>query len=450
MADLLTLPTDYERTRGDLPELPLINMFPEDSIGEGKVILQSRSGLVASQEYSVYPVRGMYTEAGAFNGDTFSVLGTVLYRGTNVLGTIDGDGPVSMDSYSDYLFVCAGASIWLYDGTTLTTVDFPDGASVRKVLVAQSRLIAIEDSTQRIYWSEPLETTIPDLNFAEAENSPDRLLDMLYIGDSLILFGEATVEFWMVGADADIPFVPLTGRVYSRGIISTAACTKAAATFAWITEAGQVCLTEPTNIISSTELELRISTSSVVKTWLFNMDQTEHMAVTIDTETWCVNPLNPSRWFKFESYGYPNWEPHCYSDGVFGSSHRGRFLEWATTFIDPDDQPLERRFRAWLPSNTVSSVVSNIVIRTNSGETPYLDGVNANPLVEMRSSRDGGKLWSNWRSISLGAQGYYRKIVTWLSCGIFSYPGAMFEFRVTDPVPFRVSSVSANEPYGGF
>jgi hypothetical protein len=33
--------------------------------------------------------------------------------------------------------------------------------------------------------------------------------------------------------------------------------------------------------------------------------------------------------------------------------------------------------------------------------------------------------------------------------GMFDAPGAMFEFRLTDPVPFRLSKVAINDPGGG-
>jgi hypothetical protein len=49
----------------------------------------------------------------------------------------------------------------------------------------------------------------------------------------------------------------------------------------------------------------------------------------------------------------------------------------------------------------------------------------------------------------LGATGEYRTVPTWRRLGQFDFPGALFEFRVTDPVDFRVSAVKANDPLGG-
>jgi hypothetical protein len=67
----------------------------------------------------------------------------------------------------------------------------------------------------------------------------------------------------------------------------------------------------------------------------------------------------------------------------------------------------------------------------------------------MRLSKDGGFTFSDWMPRSMGLQGAYRALMQWRSLGHFSYPGVVAEFRVTDPVPFRVAKVTMNEPYGG-
>jgi hypothetical protein len=45
--------------------------------------------------------------------------------------------------------------------------------------------------------------------------------------------------------------------------------------------------------------------------------------------------------------------------------------------------------------------------------------------------------------------GQYRKRLEWRSLGSFEDPGALFEFRVTDPVPWRISGAYYNEDGGG-
>lgn len=446
--ELLTYPTEFGRNRGNLPELPIVNLFAENAEPKGNVVLQSRPGL---DEYTVLgtdPIRFLYSEPGVFSESLFAVVGNKLYKGNSNLGTVTGTDHVSMDSFEGVTFYAAGENIHMYDGATLSTVAFPDNAAVSKVVVGASRLVAIKKESQTIYWTLPLESTIDALDFAQAEYSPDRLLDMLFIGDMLILFGEATVEFWTSQTGSgDIPFAPVPGRVFPKGIKNTGAATPLGSSWAWVTNTNQICVTSPDNVISTREIETEIEEAGSAILWTFYLDSIEFLAVRVGNKTHVFNTTNPT-WTQFQTYGNTNWEPSCYSNGYFGSSFSGRILTWSDQYVD--DTVLERRFRVWGPLNMETIIAHNIFLRVNPGRTPYTVGTYTSPKIEMRTSRDGGNVWSNWRTTEMGSLGDYRKQTKFLACGIFSYPGALAEFRITDPVPFRVSSVLVNEAYGGY
>jgi hypothetical protein len=93
-----------------------------------------------------------------------------------------------------------------------------------------------------------------------------------------------------------------------------------------------------------------------------------------------------------------------------------------------------------------------LTLRVNEGYTPVYSAGKPiefqNPMVQMRTSNDGGNNWSAWQQRSLGANGSYRKPPTWRALGMFGFPGFMVEIQVTDRVPFRVSGAKINEPYG--
>lgn len=439
----------FERLRGDLPELPVINMFAEEAPTEGAgVVLQSRSGLSdRSADMGIGPVEAIFKADGVLDGGLFGVSGGNFYDETAAQGVVTGDGPWSIAGYEDYVFAAGGGPLYSYDGTTLATVTVPDSANVTKCLVGASRLIILRADTEKFYWSDVLSTTIDALSFASAENQPDRLKDALFIDDVLILFGSETVEFWPNTTDADLPFQALEGRVFEKGVKATGCATKFGATFAWVTSDNEICVSDPGNIISKQGLEARIEASESVSLWTFHLEGTEFLALTLDSGTWVFS--NRSKmWSKFASYGYDAWVPHCHAGGVFGSSQDGKTLAWGDTYLDLGGV-LERRFRAGNPLNSASVNIGNLIVRANVGQTSYLTGTYADPTIEMRSSRDAGQTWGNWRGKSLGAQGKYRKKVQWTACGMFGQPGVLMEFRVTDPVAFRVSDVLVNEPFSG-
>lgn len=448
MVDFVYGVSSFERRRGNFPALPVQNMFAEEVSTEPGVTLQSRPGLKnAVIDMGSGPVRGLFTADGVLNNGLFGVSGYGLYLSSSHLGVINGGGPVSFAGYEDYVFVNAGKKIWSYDGSDLESLSFPDDADVAKIVVGASRLIALRKDTDTFYWSGLLSTTIDALSFATAENSPDSLKDMLYIGDKLILFGAETIEFWPSTEDSDLPFAPLVGAVLPVGIKGTGMATQFNRTFAWITNYNEVCIGDPNNIVSEPELQVKIANSENVSLWTFYVDDAEYLAVRIDDETWTYG-ARTNVWSILTSIGHDNWICQCYDNGYFGSSHDGAIIEWSDSY-DDFDGPVERRFRAWTALTSESLRVSNVILRTNPGTTPNVTGSYTNPVVELRTSRDGGREWQPWRSRELGEVGNYRKRIYWSSLGQFSFPGVLVEIRVTDPVPFRISALAMNEPFGG-
>lgn len=446
MPDLSYGTSAFERDRGNFPELPVINMFAEEVSTEGKLVLQSRPGLESTSiTMGAGPIRALFQTDGVLNNQLYGVSDTGLYSSSTLLGAVSGTGPATIAGYEDFLFVNAGSNIHGYDGTSLSTVAFPDSASIVDICVGASRLIAIRKDTGKFYWSDALTSTIDALSFATAENSPDKLRACLFIGDTLILFGAETVEFWPVSEDANSPFQPLVGRVFQVGIRATGCATNFSSTFAWITDRNQICVGEPNEVISFPGLEAKINESISASLWSFTLEGVEFLALTLDNETWVFSSRS-KQWSTFESYGETNFILTC-STGDYLGSNSGAILQWSNTHTDLGGL-IERRFRAGAVINSQSQPVHNLLLRTNQGQTPYIVGTYSNPTVEMRTSRDGGYNWNDWKVRSLGEQGEYRKEVKWLGLGHFAYPGVLVEFRVTDPVPFRVSGVLVNEPYG--
>lgn len=440
--------TSYERAKGDLPELPVVNMFAEEAPSEETgVALQSRYGLTDQSADIGTSVKAIFQRDRVLSGAQFAVSSGALYSGVTNLGAIDGSGAASIAGLETDIFVTQGASLYTYEGATLSAVSFPDAANVTKVVAGASRAIALRADGGKFYWTPALGNTFAALDFATAESQPDGVLDALFIDDVLVLFGSETVEFWPNTGNSDLPFQPLEGRVFERGIRATGCATIMGATFYWVGDDNALYTNgnEPTRI-SNAGLEEAISGSTACSLFTFTLEGTEFLALRLDTETHVYS--SRSRMFsRFESYGQTNWLPTCYASGIFGASD-GKQLAWSTDHLDVGGQ-LERRWRAGMAINGGGVQVSNVQLRTNPGQTSYLAGQYADPTIEMRVSRNAGQSWKNWKSRSLGAQGEYRKKVQWRGCGQASQPGFLCEFRTTDPVPLRISDVRINEPYGG-
>lgn len=439
--------SSYERGRGDFPSLPVVNMTGEQAPTEsGQVALVSRPGLTDRSADMGTAVDQLFKRDLVLSSALFGVSGTALYRATTSLGNIDGTGHCSMAGYETDLFVTRGAGLWRWNGSALTQISFPDSANVTAITVGGSRLIAVRKDTGKFYWSSALGATIGALDFSTAENSPDRLLDLLFIDDILLLFGAETVEFWPNTGDSDLPFQPLEGRVIEKGIRATGCAAALGSTFAWVTNENAVCLQDENNVISNPGLQERIEASTACRLFTFTLDGGEFLALRLDSETQVYNPRT-GLWAEFASYGESNWLPQCFAGGVFGCSN-GKTAEWGADYEDFGGV-FERRFRGGFPIDGGGVNIANVQLRANVGQTPFLAGDYTTPMIEMRLSRDAGQTFGSWRAVSLGAQGNYRQKVEWRACGMASRPGFLAEWRLTAPVTFRVSDALANEPYGG-
>lgn len=442
--------SSYERARGGMPALPVLNMVFEPAPTEpGGFALQSRLPLAdRSADMGAGPVAQLFRGDLVLGGALFGVSAGTLYEGTTARGAIAGSGPVSMAGYPGVLFVNAGGSVYTWDGTSLAAVSFPDSADVTKVVMAASRVVALKKDSGAFYWTGALGSTFEALDFATAESMPDGSLDALYIDGILVIFGAETTEYWHSGGDADLPFVPVVARVIEKGIRATGCAAPINNTFAWVTNENHVCLYDENTIISNAGLQERIAASTACRLFRFVMNGDQYLALRLDSETQVFSPRE-TKWSEFGSQDETNWLPQCYAGGVFGSAKDGKTLAFGTSGALELGAELERRFRAGFPIDGGGVQVSNVHLRCNVGQTPYLTGDYTNPSIQMRISRNAGKTWGAWKTRRLGAQGEYRKRVRWNGVGQASRPGFLAEFRVTDPVDVRVSGVLVNELHGG-
>ena len=447
--------SSYERNEGNLPPFPVVNMYAEKSI-TGEMMLQSRPGLDnRSADMSTGPIKQLFKRDGVLSGDLIGVSNGNIYRTTTSLGSLAGSGPVSIAGNEIGIMAAAGSTVRYYDGATLANVTFPDSANVTFVVVCGSRFVALRASTGKFYWTDPLGATFDALDFATAESAPDGVLHALWINGMLWLFGKETVEPWQQTDDSTLPFTPLTNMVYNKGIKATGCAAQVGASFAWVGNDNVVYLGDPNTPISNEGLNARIAASTNVSLFTFAIDGVDFLALRLDDETQVWRTATGT-WHEFATYGQTNWAAACHAGGVFGSGIDGKTLAWGTDYTDVSATSgiMERRWGSGLPINSGGVTINNLHLRVNPGQTSYLVGDYANPVVELRTSPDMGQTWSAWRSRGLGAagtgsQGEYRKKVEWRGLGMASRPGFLVQFRVTDPVPIRVSDVLVNEGVGG-
>lgn len=439
--------SSYERPKGDLPAMPVRNMLVEQAPTEERgIAAQSRPGLTDRVANMGSNIRQLFRRDLVLGSALLGVSSGALYRETEMIGAVTGSGHVSMAGNEIGLMIAAGNSLHYYNGTTLSTVPFPDNAFVADVFAGGSRFWAVRKDTGKLYWTDALEANVDALDFATAESLPDRLLQGLWIDGAPILFGAESIEFWQQTGDPNLPIKPLINMVIEKGIRATGCATGIGHTFAAVTNENTVIYQSEKTIISNPGLQTRIEASATCSLFTFLHDGNEFLALRLDDETQVWNPAS-RLWSEMASYGYDNWLVTCAAGNVMGTSI-GKTAVFGEGYEDFGGV-LERLLAFGFPINSGGVTINNLRLRCNIGQSPFLTGEYADPQVEMRLSDDAGRTFDEWDAVSLGRQGEYREQPEWRALGMASQPAFYGQVRVTDPVSWRVSDILVNEPGGG-
>jgi hypothetical protein len=430
----------YQRTRGNLPSLELVNMFVEQSNSQG-VILQSRKALAQVADVGTGPVRATLAEDGVFSGDRFTLSGNNFYRGSTLLGTVSGSGVATIAANETEVLICAGEAIYSYNGTNFAKVTFPDSAAVCAIAYNAGYFFALRAGTGQWYFSAVEDGRTWDaLDFATAENEPDQLLDLVFLDGVLILAGTNSIEFWGATGDADLPYSPIQQRVFEQGIIATGCIATVDNTFYWI---GRDKITyrngDVPQAIADDGIVEKAEDSDTFRLYVLEDERHKFLCQRHDANT-MVYDVTTQQWCEFKSYGRDNFR----AGPGFGDDTTGKI--WS--FSGYDEGPIERLFMAGSVLEQAVQI-DNLRMVCEVGTTPNLTGDYAEPVIEMAYSDDAGNTFSDYEAESIGRQGQYRQRVEWRALGMFDDPGVLFKFRITDPVSFRVSGVGVNEATGG-
>lgn len=462
--------TSYKRDNGNLPRLRLKNMVVEPSpVGNDQgVMLLSRLPLVQDgANIGPGPVYGIFQENGVFGGDTFVLSGTTVYREGVSIGSVTGSGPVRWAASSSEVVLTIGGNAYSYDGTDFQIIAFPDGdrpvIGFRSVAYVSGLFVfvVITDGTvpgHYWFWSAINDArTIDDLDFAAAESEPDELLDVLADGvGNIYLLGGGSGEIWTLTGSLTLPFTRISQRALGSGVIDTGCAEVMDNSIYWVNEARMVLRMEETaKRVSDFGIEERIRRSATCLTFKYTFEGHLFFCIRLETET-LVYDLASGTWPEYGTYGREPFTALCATtiDGLpyFGCDFTGGgivavFGEHGTA--EHGAAAFERVFHAGSPIRSGTVIVDNVVVEMNSGSTTLDAGPGADPLLECRASRDGGREWTAWRSARIGAKGEYRRVARFGRFGAFGPPGLLFEFRCTENVPLRVSDVRINESLAG-
>lgn len=455
-------PRSYARGYG-LPDAKLTNMLLEATPGgPGASARYSRPGLLAGFNPGAGPIRGLFSDAGNFGGQLFSVSGANLYMGLTSVGAVSGGSDLARSAASaTQRVIVTGGNAYLNDSSAGFS-QITGLPPVVDVLYFDDVFIYLTATTDaRFYYSAPDDAANVDgLSFEAADMKADQLVGGLVVGDLFYLFGTSTVEPWFATGDATgiTPYEREIGRSYERGCASRDTIKLVDNTAFWLGNDGIVYragivperISEHGGVETATQAVLKAGGSLTTCTAIdFTFEGHPLYVLNITGQGSFCYDVSTKEWGTWESYGR--------TPAVFRGRVSAQVAEIGPTFIGDDTTndiwtptkgifrdgalPMVREATAFLPIQGDYPRCDRVALTCAKGVG--LTG-GAAPIVEMAYSDNMGRTWSRWRQGNPGAVGRYDQKVYWNRLGRMKAPGRVFKFRCSDPVMASFANLQVN------
>lgn len=448
---MLLLPVTYNANRERTISVEsLTNMQPEVTFGGRQpVALITCPGL---KQFSSAINPGIGRGIIESRGTLYAVIGSYLYKfsstGTaTVVGNVYGSGLVGMSTSGTEIHIAAGGSGYICDTntdtvTTITDSDYPNG---KTTAFLNGRFIT-DDPTPgvggRFYYSNVLNGTVWDaLNFDTAERKSDDALSVWAYGESLVVFGTRSVEFWQGVADG---FLPIPGALLPIGLGARYSVAEAAGSVFFMDNEGQVREMRgyQTAVVSTPAVNSLIAADSDAEATAYVYEGRTIYEISTSTDTICYDATTSALigkpvWFKRSTNDSRHkLKGSCFAYGKVLSLgyDDGRVYELTRNAM-PDVReftvqvPVDDDARRWLILDEVE-----LIGRTGTGAIPDVD-----PQVMLRVSRDNGYTYGEEKWAGVGTVGQYDKRVRWRRFGRAQQMS--MKFRMTDQYDWTVTGV---------
>jgi len=476
----------------------MVNLFPEMVPEGGKepAYIQRTPGLkfwgFENGSYDpARPIRGMVVTYQSPYTVLYVVCADALYRVNSAnswvsLGTIDGDGLVSIANSGTELFIATDALsgyILTIATDTLTQIADPDFPGSSSVTYLDGRFIFCRGDDSKVWCTDLLAGgSIDPLNFASAESAPDPVVNVFANNGELWVFGTQTTEVWSNVGGTGFPFAPIQSASINTGCMGASTVCALSGTLFWLgRDQSGSCMVYMANGYSAQ----RVSTHAVewqMQEYLtappfygyndqlpfaFGYQQDGHTFYvltfpTSGSSTWVYDMATQS-WHEragYDSGAFARYRPQChacmidpetgntivnlvgdYEKNIIYTLDLDTYYDFDTGVAGYVPQKWLRTWRA-LPtgtSNLKRTAHHSLQLDCETGVHDTAIGPVVDPQVSLRWSDDGGHTWSNARSVNMGATANYSKRVIWRRLGAtMKLRDRVYEVSGTDAVKIAI------------
>lgn len=441
-----------------------VNWYLEGGNGKARALLVGTPGLKAPW---VTLAGGAVRGLRAIDATTaIAVGGGVVYKITSAgivtsLGSVPDDGKAAQIATdgTNYL-VASGGNLYSVTlaGSTATLIK----AGVSGVDYMNSRFVATQVGSDNFIWSDREDAGIPTtstnfdaLYFKATNGAPDALVAGRVARGTLVLFGTQSIEQWYYSGGLDIPFSRIDGAFFEVGCAAKDSIAELDGVF-WLggddKGAGIVWTVSGGGApkrVSTPPIEFAIAKwPDMSDAYAFAYNQEGHSFYVLTSvsgnETWAYD-ITTGEWHQrawlHASGALHRIRPRCHmyfaGMNLVGDWENGNIYPYDLNTYSDNGNALPA-IRACVALESGLEMQRNVTLQLDMDTGVGLTvGQGSNPQAMLRTSKDGGKTWSNslWRTF--GKVGEYAMRCLWHRVG--GGPRMVLEITITDAVPRNVT-----------
>jgi hypothetical protein len=448
----------------------MVNMYPEivPEGGKSAAFLSRCPGLRRLIGVGTGPIRGMWVLKEylyAVSGDTFyrlNVIGDTTRWKIKPLGTVTGNGPVSIADNGTQIFIACNPDGFIYNADTevfqqITDPDFPGAV---KVGYLDGYFVFNEPNSARVWVTSLLDgLSIDPLDFASAEGDPDGLVSLIIDHREAWLFGTNSIEVWYNAGQPDFPLQRIQGAFNEIGCEAPYSVAKLDNGLFWLgSDARGRGIVYRANgytgqRISTHAVEWQIQQYSDMSDAIgYTYQQDGHAFYVLifpTAQTTWVYDVATGAWHERAGWFNGNFVRHrsncqaVYDNQiVVGDFENGNIYAYDLNDYSDNGQ-VQKWLRSWraLPTgvnNLKRTAQHSLQIDCEAGVGTNT-GQGSDPQMMLRWSDDGGHTWSNEHWTSMGKIGEYYRRVIWRRLGMtLKLRDRVYEISGTDPVKLAI------------
>jgi hypothetical protein len=443
----------------------LVNCYAEKTEGgKSQYSINTDPGLLDFSEMTD-PLRGIYVLDNNFYVLSGENLYTLSSTGVQTLrGTILGSAPViwstNRKAPNNQVTITADTTNYYVENNVVaevTDADLPAGVHSNCYLNGMT-VYGLNDG--RLFYSDNNETSSIDaLHFTEAERSADKGMRVFTNGDEIWYFGAASLEIFHDTGITDARLEPQQNLSQGEGAGTVAKNSVAIvdSSVFWVSDALLVVRGAPyfPQRVSNHAVERDIDAAIVAgfnnEIIAFPWTQEGHQFYHLRCPLWCwVYDTSTSTWHKKENHDGASWRNAFYAFAfnkhLVGDYTSGKVYEYTFDAMDEAGDPLTTKIVSSIVHDFPNGMICDALhvdLQAGVGRAGEADHIE-NPVLLLRTSRDGGMTYGTEYQQPMGKQGKWNTNIRFNRLGYTKGNGMTFEIRSPEPVERAVMQAFAD------